>query len=101
MTIYQPEIRLLVCTALYHCQGAVYGTKDPPEGDVVRWQREYVVVESLVVQEVHGVIHGCGNVEGRGNDVVGVRFKGIQVYLSRRQMMKNANKALNGLIVFI
>ena len=55
----------------------------------------------MVMQEVHGVIHGCGNVEGRGNDVVGVRFKGIQVNLSRRQMMKNANEALNGLIVFI
>ena len=99
--IYQPEIRLLVYITLYRCQGAVYGTKDPSKGDIIRWQREYMVVESLVVQEVHGIVHGGGNVEGRGNDVVGVRFKGIQVNLSRRQMMKNANKALNGLIVFI
>ena len=33
--------------------------------------------------------------------MVGVRFKGIQVDLGRRQMMKNANKALNRLIVLI
>ena len=36
-----------------------------------------MVVESLVVQEVHGVVHFSSNVEGRGDDVVGVRFKGI------------------------
>ena len=36
-----------------------------------------MVMESLVVQEVHGIIHGSSNVKSRGNDVVGVRFKGI------------------------
>ena len=77
MPVYQPEVRLFVRIAFYRCQGAIYGTEDPFEGDIVRWQREYVVVESLVVQEVHGVIHGGGNVEGRGNDMVGARFKGI------------------------
>ena len=81
MTIYQPEIRLFVRIAFHRCQGAVYGTKDPSEGDIIWRQREYVVVESLVVQEVHGVVHGCGNVEGRGDDVISVRFKGIQVNL--------------------
>ena len=39
------------------------------------------MVESLVVQEIHGVVHGGGNMKSRGNDVVGVRFKGIQVNL--------------------
>ena len=66
-----------VCISFHHCQGAVYGTKDPSESDVVWRQGEYMVVESLVVQEVHGVVYCGSNVEGRGNDVVGVRFKGI------------------------
>ena len=55
--------------------------KDPPEGDAIWWQGEYVMVESLVVQEVHGIVHGGSNVEGRGNDVIGVRFEGIQIDL--------------------
>ena len=58
--------------------------KDPSEGDIIRWQGEYVVVESLVAQEVHGIVHGGGNVEGRGNDMVGMRFEGIQINLGRR-----------------
>ena len=29
--------------------GAVYGTKDLSEGDIIQWEREYVVVESLVM----------------------------------------------------
>ena len=77
MAIYQPEIRLFICITFHRGQGAVYGTEDPSEGDIIRWQGEYVVVESLVVQEVHGIVHGGGNVEGRGNNVVGMRFKGI------------------------
>ena len=101
MTIYQPEVRLLVRIAFHRRQGAVYGTKDSSESDIVWRQREYVVVESLVVQEVHGIVHGGGNVKGGGNDVIGVRFKGIQINLGRRQMMKNANEALNGFIFFI
>ena len=36
-----------------------------------------MVVKSLVVQEVHGIVHGGGNMEGRGNDVVGMRFEGV------------------------
>ena len=60
-----------------------------------------MMVESLVVEEIHGIVHGGGDVKSRGNDVVGVRFKGIQINLGRRQMMKNANKTLNRLIIFI
>ena len=40
-----------------------------------------MVVESLVVQEIHGIVHCGSNVESRGNDVVSVGFKGIQVNL--------------------
>ena len=79
--VHQPKVRLFICVSLHRGQGAVYGTKDPPEGDVVRGQGEYVMVESLVVQEVHGIVHGGGNVKSRGNDVISVRIKGIQVDL--------------------
>ena len=34
-------------------------------------------MKSLVMQEVHSIIHGGSNVERRGNDVVGMRFEGI------------------------
>ena len=81
LVIYHPEIRLFICISFHHCQGAVYRTKDPSEGDVIQWQREYVMVESLVMQEVHGIVHGGSNVESRGNNVVGMRFEGIQVNL--------------------
>ena len=33
------------------------------------------MVKSLVMQKVHGVVHGGGNVEGRGNNVVSMRFE--------------------------
>ena len=53
------------------------------------------MMESLVMEEIHGVVHGGGDVESRGNDVVGVRFKGIQIDLGRRQMVENANETLS------
>ena len=38
-----------------------------------------MMVESLVMKKVHGIIHCGSDVEGRGNNVVGVRFKGVTV----------------------
>ena len=55
----------------------IYWPKDPSEGDVVRGKREYMVVESLVVQEVHSVVHGSSDMESGRNSVVGMRFEGI------------------------
>ena len=101
MTVHQPKVRLLVSVTLHRGQSAVYGAKNSPKSDVIRRKREYVMMESLVVQEVHGIVHGGGNVKSRGNDVVGVRFKGIQIDLGRRQMVENANETLNRLIIFI
>ena len=77
LAIHQPEIRLLICITFHCCQGVVYGTKDLSEGDIMWWQGKYMVVEPLVMQEVHGIVHGGSNVEGRGNNVVSMRFEGI------------------------
>ena len=57
--------------------------KDLPEGDIVGWKSEYVVVESLVVQEVHGIIHCGSNMKGRRYNMIGMGFKGIQVDLGQ------------------
>ena len=51
--------------------------EDLSEGDVVWRQREYVVVEPLVMQEVHGVVHGGGYMKSRRNNVVGMRFESV------------------------
>ena len=77
LAIHQPEIRLLVGIAFPSCQGVVYGSKDLAEGDVVQGEGEYVMVKSLVMQEVHGIVHGGGNVESGRNNVVSMRFEGI------------------------
>ena len=79
----------------------VYGTEDSSKGDVIWWERKYVMVKSLVVQKVHGVIHGGGNVKSGRNNVVGMRFEGVQVDLGGRQMVEDTNKTLDGLILFI
>ena len=39
--------------------------------------------------------------ESGRNNVVSMRFEGIQVNLSQGQVVKNADKTLNGLIIFI
>ena len=39
--------------------------------------------------------------ESGRNNVVSMRFEGIQINLSRGQVVKDADKTLNGLIVFI
>ena len=39
--------------------------------------------------------------ESRGNNVVGMRLESIQVNLGQGQVVKNADKALNGLIIFV
>ena len=59
------------------------------------------MMESLVVEEVHGIVHGGSDVKSRGNNVVGMRFKGVQINLGRRQVVKNANETLNRFIIFI
>ena len=77
LAIHQPEIQLFVGVVFHSCQGVVDRSKDPTEGDVIRGERKYVVMETLVVQEIHGVVHGGGNVEGGRDDVVGMRFEGV------------------------
>ena len=77
MSVHQPEIRFFIRISFHHRQGVVYGAEDLSKGDIIRWEREYVMVESLVVQKVHGIIHCGSNVEGRGNNMVGMRFEGI------------------------
>ena len=85
----------------YRRQGAVYGMEDSSKGDVVWWEGKYVMVKSLVVQKVHGVVHGSGNVKSGRNNVVGMRFEGVQVDLGGRQVVEDANKTLDGLILFV
>ena len=60
-----------------------------------------MMVKSLVVQKVHGVIHGSSNMKSGRNNMVGMRFEGVQVDLSGRQMMEDADKTLDGLILFV
>ena len=60
-----------------------------------------MVVEPLVVQEVHGIIHGSSNMEDRGDDMVSMRFESVQVNLGGRQMVENVNKTLDGLILLV
>ena len=47
------------------------------KGDIIRWEGKYVMVKSLVMQKVHGVVHGGGNVKSGRNNVVGMRFEGV------------------------
>ena len=98
---FVPKVRLFISVALHRSQSAVYGTENLSKSDVIRGKGEYVMMESLVVEEVHGIVHGGGNVESRGNNVVGMRFKGIQINLGRRQMVENANETLSRLVIFI
>ena len=101
MSVHQPEIRLLICVSFHHHQGVVYGAEDSSKGDVIWWEGKHMVMKSLVVQKVHGVIHGSGNVKSGRNNVVSMRFEGVQVDLGGRQMVEDANKTLDGLILFV
>ena len=95
MSVHQPEIRLLICVLFHHRQGAVYGAEDLSKGDIIWWEGKYVMVKSLVVQKIHGVVHGGSNLKSGRNNVVGMRFKGVQVDLGGRQMVEDANKTLD------
>ena len=59
------------------------------------------MVKSMVVQKVHGVVHGGSNVKRGRNNVVSMRLESVQVDLGGRQMMENMNKTLDGLILFV
>ena len=77
MSVHQPEVRLLICVTFHSCQGTVYGTEDSSKSDIIRWEQEYMMVESLVMKKVHGIIHRSGKVKGRREDMVGAGFEGI------------------------
>ena len=79
----------------------VYGVENSSKGDIIWWEGKYVMVKSLVMQKVHGVVHGSGNVKSGGNNVVGMRFEGVQVDLGGRQMVEDVDKTLDGLILFV
>ena len=89
MSVHQPEIRLLICVSFHRHQGAVYGAEDSSKGDVIWWEGKYVMVKSLVVQKVHGVVHGGGNVKSGRKHMVGMRFKSVQVDLGGRQIVED------------
>ena len=63
--VHQPQIRFLVGIPFDSCQGLVDRAKDAGKSDVVRWQREDVMMEPMVMKKVEDVVKGCCDVEGR------------------------------------
>ena len=68
--IHQPQVRLLIHILFYGCQGAVDGVEDTGQSDVVRQQREVMVMEPVVMEKVHGIVDSCCDVECRRGDVI-------------------------------
>ena len=60
-----------------------------------------MMVKSLIVQKVHGVVHGGGNVKSGRKHMVSMRFESVQVDLGGRQIVEDMNKTLDGLILFV
>ena len=60
-----------------------------------------MMVIPMVMEEVHGIIESCSHVECGGHDMVCVWFKGSYIDLGRTEMMKNVDKALDRIILFI
>ena len=46
----------------HYCQSVINGTKDSSEGDIVGQKGEYMVVEPLIMKEIHCVVEGGCNV---------------------------------------
>ena len=51
--------------------------KDTGKGNVTWWEGKDVAMKTLVMEEVHDVVKSGSKVEGGGDDVVSVGFKGI------------------------
>ena len=60
-----------------------------------------MMVKPVVMEEVHGIIESCRHVEGRRHEVVCVWLKGPYIDLGCTKVMKNTDKALDRIILFI
>ena len=60
-----------------------------------------MMVETMVMEEVHGIVEGGGNMQSCGSDVVCVQLKGTQVDLDQTKMMEDTNKTADGIVLLI
>ena len=75
--------------------------KDVHESDVVGQQGKDIVMETMIMEEVHDIIEGSCNMEHCRSDMICVQLKRTQVDLGRAQMVEDMNKALNGVVLLI
>ena len=61
--------------------GAIDGMEYLSKGEIIWWQGNDMMVETMVMEEIHDIVKGGGNVQRCGRNMICVWFKGTQVDL--------------------